>query len=397
MRKVGIIAEYNPFHSGHAAQIAALRQMGAQSVAVVLGGNFVQRGSPALFSKFLRARAALACGADLIAELPVPWAAAEADQFAEGGVFLLAAAGCDAICFGAEQPDLDRLWQLAVLLEDPAFDAALTAHHTAGGGSLASLRAQLAEQEIPGAAKLLAGPNNALGIAYLRAIRRLGLDLQAIVIPRIGAGHDMPLGKGKIASAGALRGLFYEKGAAALAPYLPECCLPLYLAAERAGAVADPAAFSLSLLTLLRAADPAGFAALPGAGGEGLDHLLAKAAAQAGSAEELYGLLKSKRYTHARVRRLALAAYLGLRGDLPRLPPYLRLLGGSAAGLREIPGRAAGIKIPVSQSLARLRRAGGDAGRVASLEARAGALWNLCLRIPRPASAEFTEKFLRVE
>ena len=396
MRRVGIIAEYNPFHSGHAAQITALRKLGAGSIAVVMSGNFVQRGSPALFSKFLRAKAALACGADLVAELPVPWAAAEADRFAEGGVFLLAAAGCDTICFGAEQADLARLERLARLFEDPAFDAALTAQHASGGGSLAALRAQLAEREMPGAAALLAGPNNALGIAYLRAIRRLGLPLQVIAIPRLGAAHDAPLGAGDIASASALRALFAEQGAAALGPYLPADCLPLYLQAERVGAVCDPAAFSLSLLTLLRAADPEEFALLPGAGGEGLDRLLAKAAAQASSAEELYSLLKSKRYTHARLRRLALAAYLGLREDLPRLPPYLRLLGGSASGLCEIPGRAAGAEIPVSQSLARLRRMGGEVGRVAALEARAGALWNLCLHTPRPASAEFTEKFLRV-
>ena len=396
MRRIGIIAEYNPFHSGHAAQIALLRQMGADSIAVVMSGSYVQRGSPALFSKFLRARAALAAGADLVAELPVPWAAAEADRFAEGGVFLLAAAGCEEICFGAEQADLDRLWQLARLLEDPAFDAALTARHTAGGGSLAALRARLAEQELPGAAALLAGPNNALGIAYLRAIDRLGLKMRAIAIPRVGAAHDAPLTDGKIASASALRALFYEQGAAALAPYLPESALPLYLAAEQEGAVADFDAFSLSLLTLLRAADPADFTALPGAGGEGLDRLLAKAAARAGSTEQLYDLLKSKRYTHARLRRLALAAYLGLREDLPRLPPYLRLLGGNDAGLREIPGRAAGAEIPVSQSLAKLCRLGGEAERVARLEARAGALWNLCLRAPRAASAEFTEKFIRL-
>lgn len=394
--RAGIIAEYNPFHSGHAAQIDLVRRAGADSVAVVMSGSFVQRGEPALFSKFLRARAALACGADLVAELPVPWAAAEADRFAEGGVFLLAAAGCDAICFGAECDDLPRLAALAALLEDPSFDKALTDRHRAGGGSLAALRAQLAEEQLPGAAALLRGPNNALGVAYLRAIRRLGLPMRAIPIRRVGAAHDAPLGSGRIASAGALRALFCEKGAAAMAPYLPESCLPLCLAAEREGAVSDKERFSTSLLTVLRTAEADSFAALPGAGGEGLDRLLAKAARRAGSAGELYDLLKSKRYTHARLRRLALAGYLGLRGDLPQLPPYLRLLGGSEAGLAGIPGRAAGVGIPVSQSLARLSRMPGDAGRVASLEARAGALWSLCLRRPRAASEEFTEKFIRV-
>ena len=116
MQRIGIIAEYNPFHNGHALQIDTLRQGGAKGVFVVMSGNYAQRGTPAVFSKFTRARAALACGADLVAELPVPWAAAGADRFAEGGVWLLAALGCDGICFGAEEADLAKLTRLAALL-----------------------------------------------------------------------------------------------------------------------------------------------------------------------------------------------------------------------------------------------------------------------------------------
>lgn len=396
MKRVGIIAEYNPFHNGHAGQIAAVRSRGAQSVAVVMSGSFAQRGSPAVFSKFTRARAALEGGADLVAELPAPWAAAEADRFAEGGVFLLAALGCDAICFGAECGGAEPLAALAQILDDPEFDAGLQARHAAGGGSLAALRAQLAEERLPGAAALLAEPNNNLGVAYLRAIRRLSLPLQAIALPREGAAHDAPLPSGGVcASAGALRGRILAGDLAALRPYVPAGALALYEEDAAEGAVLDEQAFSLSLLTALRLGDAAAFARLPGAGGEGLANLLARAAAEATSAAGLYALLKSKRYTHARLRRLALAAYLGLTDDLPRLPPYLRLLGGTKAGLQDIPGQAAGAAAPVSHSLAQLARLPGAAGQVAALEARAGALWALCLRRPRPASEEFTEKFIR--
>lgn len=397
MRRVGIITEYNPFHSGHAAQIAAARSRGAQSVAAVMSGSFVQRGSPAVFSKFVRARAALQNGVDLLAELPVPWAAAGADRFAEGGVALLAAMGCDTLCFGAECADAAALAALASLLEDPAFDAALRARHTRGGGSLASLRAALAEAQLPGAAALLAGPNNSLAVAYLRAARRLGLNFEILALPRLGAGHDAPLGDGgAIASAGALRALIlagrFEKARA----YLPADAADLYAAELAAGRVLEERAFSLSLLTRLRCMGASDFDALPGAGGEGLTHLLARTAQQAAGAQELYDRLKSKRYTHARLRRLALAAYLGLTDDLPALPPYLRLLGGSERGLTDLPGRIGGVGIPVSQSLAKLARLPGDAGRVAAIEARAGALWSLCLQTPQIADGEFTEKFIRV-
>lgn len=405
MERAGVIAEYNPFHNGHAAQLALVRERGARSIAVVLSGCFVQRGGPALFSETVRAQAALRCGADLVAELPVAWAAAEADRFAAGGVALLAAMGCDTLCFGAEDPDPGRLWALARLLEEPAFDAALKARHAAGGGSLAALRATLAEERLPGAAALLAGPNNSLGVAYLRAILRLGLPMEALPLPRLQAAHDAPLpGGGAYASAAALRGALAAAGAEGglpalqrLAGYLPAAALPLYRQAVEAGAVLDPRAFSLSLLSLLRAAGPGAFARLPGGGGEGLCGLLAAAAAEATDAEGLYARMKSKRYTHARLRRLALAAYLGLEEPLPALPPYLRLLGGSDAGLRGLP-KAAGPAVPPlvrCSSLAKLCRAGGEAGRTARLEARAGALWALCLRTPRPAGELFTARFLR--
>ena len=95
---------------------------------------------------------------------------------------------------------------------------------------------------------------------------------------------------------------------AALRPYVPAGALALYEEDAAAGAVLDEQAFSLSLLTALRLGDTAAFARLPGAGGEGLANLLARAAAEATSAAGLYALLKSKRYAHARLRRLALAA-----------------------------------------------------------------------------------------
>ena len=91
MRITGIIAEYNPFHNGHLFLVQAARRAGADAVAVVMGGNWLQRGEPALFPKEVRARAALRCGVDLVLELPLPYAAAPARQFANGGVAALAA------------------------------------------------------------------------------------------------------------------------------------------------------------------------------------------------------------------------------------------------------------------------------------------------------------------
>ena len=120
MRIGGVVAEYNPFHNGHAYQLMELRQAGATHIAVVMSGNFVQRGEPALLDKWTRAEAALLCGADLILELPLPYGAATAERFAFGAVSLLEGLGCvDLLGFGCESGDLPALQRAARAVEDP--------------------------------------------------------------------------------------------------------------------------------------------------------------------------------------------------------------------------------------------------------------------------------------
>ena len=129
MKVVGIIAEYNPFHKGHAYQIRyAKERLGADYVIVAMSGPFTQRGTPALFDKYSRAGHALACGADLVLELPVVYATASAQIFATGGVALLQNAGLvDTLLFGSECPDLAALKNIADRLseESPAYQALL--------------------------------------------------------------------------------------------------------------------------------------------------------------------------------------------------------------------------------------------------------------------------------
>lgn len=129
MKTVGIIAEYNPFHNGHAYQIAKARELtGAEYVVIVMSGNFVQRGQPAVMEKSIRAEAALLCGADVVLELPVHYSTASAEYFASGAVALLHRLGVvDALCFGSECGEIGRLSKLAdaLLTEDEAFKSLL--------------------------------------------------------------------------------------------------------------------------------------------------------------------------------------------------------------------------------------------------------------------------------
>lgn len=395
MKNAGIIAEYNPFHTGHLWQIAQLRRMGAETVTVALGGDFTQRGRPAAFSSATRARAALACGADLVVELPLPFCAASARQFAGGGVAVLAALGCvDTLCFGAECDRLDVLQPLAALLGTEAFARALQGQ-LATGLSWPAARAAAAETALPGSGAVLAGPNNILALAYLEAIAGQQAALCPLPLARQGAGHDAPAPDGGFASASFLRKVLEAGDAQVLRQYVPPAAMAVYERDLAAGAFVWEEAFSRSLLTVLRTLTPAQAARLPAAGGEGLANLLCTAAARAGSADELYAQMKSKRYTHARLRRLALEGYLSIPAGLPDTPRCLRVLGASERGLSLLAAAKQTATLPVVFSLAEEEKLPGCEA-LAALTARAGALYGLCLKTPTPAGAAYSQKFIRV-
>ena len=128
----GIICELNPLHSGHAYLMARLRQQGADAIVCAMSGNFVQRGEPALVNKLSRGEMALACGADLVLELPTPWAMATAKTFARGGVQLLAMAGCTHIAFGSECGDAALLQRTADALLAPELGETIRRELAAG-------------------------------------------------------------------------------------------------------------------------------------------------------------------------------------------------------------------------------------------------------------------------
>ena len=188
MNFVGIIAEYDPFHSGHALQLRMLRQRGASTIAVCMSTGVVQRGGVPILPEAVRVRAALAAGADLVVALPAPYANASAEQFAAAGVHLLAALGCDTLAFGAETPEPAPLQAAAAALCSAAFPAALRSQ-LESGLPFAAARAAAAETLCPGAADLLQTPNNILGIEYCKAILRQGAAMQLLPLPRLGAAH----------------------------------------------------------------------------------------------------------------------------------------------------------------------------------------------------------------
>ena len=191
MAVAGVIAEYNPFHRGHAWQLEELRRRLGTDVPVVacMSGNFVQRGDFALLNKHSRAEMALMGGVDLVLELPTPWAAAGAERFAQGAVAVLAASGVVThLAFGCESEELAPLQAAAEGLERAEYPEKL--REIAGKGISFAAARQQALEELSGAAGCLSRPNNALAVEYLRALRAQGSLMEPLALPRVGAGHD---------------------------------------------------------------------------------------------------------------------------------------------------------------------------------------------------------------
>lgn len=384
MQFAGIIAEYDPFHNGHAAQLAAVRAAGAQCIAVCMSSGAVQRGGVPILPEKVRVRAALAAGADIVIALPAPYAASSAEQFAAAGVHLLAALGCDTLAFGAETPDAQALLDAARLLQGKEINTLLR-KNLATGMTYAAARAAAADALRPGMGELLRTPNNILGIEYCKAILAQGAALTPLALPRLGAAHGGGAGEHGgtlMASASYLRSLPRPDWE----PFVPAEAAALYGKADAEGLLLDNAKFETAVLALLRMQNPENFAQLRGVS-EGLENRLAAAVREADSLEDLYTRLKTKRYPHARLRRLVLDAALQTPAELP-MPPYIQVLGARKTALPRLKKAA----LPAGTALADLMRTGPDAEKIGRPHSKAVDFSSLCREKIQPMGLAFTDK-----
>lgn len=213
MKTVGLITEYNPFHNGHAYHIEKAKMLtGADRVIVVMSGDFVQRGAPAVMPKHLRTESALLSGASLIIELPVCFATGSAEYFAQGSISLLNRLGCiDSICFGSECGNLHLLKEIAQILADEPIEYQTALKQALKeGASFPAARQEALNIYSDKYSEILASPNNILGIEYLKALAKIHSKMEPFTIKRIGAGyHDMDI-DGQFSSATAIRSDIYQ-------------------------------------------------------------------------------------------------------------------------------------------------------------------------------------------
>ncbi len=305
MKVVGIISEYNPFHQGHAYQIKKAKEItGADYVVVIMNGDFVQRGEPAIFNKYTRTEQALSGGADLVFELPLRFGISSAGDFAYGGVLALTKLGfITHLCFGSEKGEIAPFLHIASYLnkETATFknvlDAAL--HQ---GLSYPAARIKAISQVTKTDTDFLSQPNNILGIEYCLAIQKINSSLKPITILREGAGyHDTVLGKNQYPSATSLR----EKIKAEQQLHLT---------------LND---FSSAIMYSLKTSDD--LTKYKDVSGDIADRFM-KNLDKFQCAGQFVELCQTKAFTLGRLRRCLLQILLGLTETSTELP-YLRLLG----------------------------------------------------------------------
>lgn len=321
---VGIICEYNPFHLGHASQIRRIRETYGEETAIVcaMSGNFVQRGAPAIAAKDLRARAAVACGADLVVELPVTAALSSAEGFASGGVAVLSPL-CDKLCFGAESADAKTLMDTAQALLSREFSPILRQKLDSGASFPAARAAALEDMGLSGS--LLSQPNNILAVEYCKAILAQNSKLDIFPISRPGSYHAA-LPDPQAPSATSIRTLMAS--GQDWKPFVPAPACAVFDGA----AIHTTAAGEIAMLAKLRTMTDAEFEALP-YGSEGLWRKFMHASRRETTLEAILTATKSKRYTRSRLDRMAMCAFLGLTArDLAAPVPYTRVLAFTDRG-----------------------------------------------------------------
>ena len=388
MKVCGIIAEFNPFHFGHEHCVSAAREIGSTHVVAVMSGNFVQRGGAAVCDKFARAQAALCGGVDLVLELPLPFATATAQRFAKGAVGTLHALGCvEQLCFGSESGNTAAIAELAAAIESEAVTARLKAGLGTGLPFAAARQAAVREVCGDSAAELLSGANDTLAVEYAAAVNALGGKMKLNAVPRLGAAHDgAPVGG--IASASHLRALAAEGELAAALRFMPKASADLLVREVEAGrAPADLRRVESASLAALRKMSVGQLAALPDVS-EGLENRLFRAIRQARSTDEVIALTKSKRYTHARLRRILLCALLGITREIYCSEvPYIRVLAMNARG-REVLA-AAKPTLPVLTRAKDKSALDKHALDVLQLECTADDIYALCCPTVQPCSDPF--------
>ena len=349
MKIGGIVAEYNPFHNGHKYQLQKSVEKGELTHTVaVMSSNYVQRGEAAIISKWARAETAVKNGIDLVIELPTLWSTSYAQRFAEGAVSLLDALGCvDILSFGSESGNIEELIACQKAINSEEVSERLKENLDLGLG-FATARAE-ALRSVCGNRffDILDGANNTLGIEYLNALDRLKSSIAPMTIKRKGAAHDSIMRNDNFASASEIRRMIRENNNE-WEIYVPQSVADIYkreASEQKAPCLNEKLEFSILCCMRQLSAEDIGLS--PDVS-EGIEYRIHEAALKARNLDELYSLAKTKRYSHARIRRIVLHAFMGfVADDYKGNPPYIHVLAMNDKGKEILKEAKEKSKLPI--------------------------------------------------
>ena len=361
----GIVCEYNPFHNGHLHQINKIKRTSNEPIVCVMSGNFTQRGEIAIADKYARAKMALACGADLVVELPVPFSIASAEYFASASIDILARLGVDKLSFGSESGDANKIIKIARIAASEEFktECATISKEEGSVGAYFELLAEKSGEE-----NILS--NDILGIEYTKAIIKNGYDIQIRPIKREGnAYRDTRLYLGELPSASAIREALSNGDFDDISKFVPTSTLK----ALKENELADISYAKESILLALRLID--GESLNVAISDRGLVNRILSTAHECATFDEFEDKLQTKKYTKSAIRRAILYVLLGVnQKDLDTLPIYTILLGATEKGreyLASIRKNEDAIKVIT-------KPADAEGSRQFELSKKADALYTMC-------------------
>lgn len=349
MNKVlGIIAEYNPFHNGHLYHInESKKAVNADYVVAIISGNFVQRGDTSLVDKWSKAEMAIQNGADLVIELPLLYSISSAENFAEGGIKMLNSFNIvDYISFGSELCDVNTLNEFAdVLFHEPKEFVSVLNHELSKGFSYPKARENallMYLNDIRKYANILSSPNNILAIEYLKALKKYKSSIVPVSINRNKVDYNSTEIVDGFASATAIRKIAMTNDVWSLRQAMPKSSFDIMYDCLRSGkTVSSLAKFEKEIIYNLRKMSISEIANLPDVT-EGLEYSIKNAANSCNTIDELISIVKSKRYTVTRLKRILVYCLLGITKkdmqDSRKVTPYVRVLGFNDKGKELLSG-----------------------------------------------------------
>lgn len=366
MKICAIIAEYNPLHNGHLYHINSVKKI-SDAIVIIMSGHIMQRGSLAIYDKWSRTQAALNCGADLVIELPAAFSCSSAERFAHSAIYLIKELKyINMLNFGSESGNMDQLNYLAHICQK--IDKTQTIKQYLKKGHNYPKARQLA---IGSHAELLSFPNNTLGIEYIKACLNLNCKISITTTKR------PPNNKlNNLVSSSYIR-----KHIDQLYKYVPKTILNLYK---------SPSIFPSDILFYkLRNMTTDDFYKLPDVT-EGLEHRLYQSSKNATNLNDFFKLVKTKRYTMSRLRRIAYYAILNMqKSDLPKHPQYARVLGFNQIGQEILSQLKKATNILVTPNFKSIAK---NFPYSSNLDSKATDLFMFCQQNKKPCGLDYTKK-----